>query len=576
MPPIPTAVRARRAGVVLLVALALALVPLAVAVGPSADASGAGAPVVRVVAGHRTITVAWAAVPHATRYDVVLTAPHHPTRTARTAGLHARFKGLTDGTPYLVRVTSHARTGDRVSATASGTPAAGVPQPITGVTARGAGANRILVRWPGIRRATKVAVAAGSDSITRFNRFTTAWLPATTRSVTITVPKRLRDKLGVVSGQPVFVKVIASNATTAQPAKELFFDARHAFRLSPPGTWSMAGTPNTPTEHVSRITVGELNVQSVSATATFTAGDQWPARLPRIAATVLASHPDLLATAELSTQLTAPCPAGNAPSLSRWCTDQTQYMDLARALATGPHPYALATADAYAAVHAEMARDGRKWDGAVTDGSHLFYDPEKMTLLAHGYISPVYDLHMDEWTPAIGDRWSSWGEFQLLDGTNRRFYAVATHFPVGKTAAIVALRHEEAERLTAYLDHLAGPTPIVFAGDLNADAVRDPKPAATVFVQHGYADAAATTHRSGIRYSTSNGTNGTDGADPGYPVHAVEHAYPTSRIDYILVKHSPVTFRYTNVLHLTGNRFTPAYQGTDHNLQMAWLGIGDP
>lgn len=570
----PTAVRARRTGVALLVALALTLVPVAVA--PPAEASAAGGPAVRVVAGHRTITAAWAAVAGATRYDVALAAPHHPTRTIRTVGLQAQFTSLQDGTRYAVRVTSHAPTGTRVSTTVSGTPTAGVPQPITGVTARGAGANRILVGWPGVHRATKVAVAAGSDSITRLNRFTTAWLPATTRSVTITVPKQLRDKLGVASGQPVFVKVIASNATTVNPAKELFFDAPNAFRLSPPGTWSMAGVTEPRADSVSRITVGELNVQSASATASFTADDQWPARLPRIAATVLASHPDLLATAELSTQLTAPCPDGNRPSLSRWCTDQTQYMDLARALATGPHPYALATADAYAAVHAEMARDGRIWDGAVTDGSHLFYDPETMTLLAHGYISPVYDLHIAGWTPAIGDRWSSWARFQLRDGTNRQFYAVATHFPVGKTSAVVALRHEEAEGLTKYLDHLAGPTPIVFAGDLNADAVRDPDPAATVFVQHGYTDAAATTHRSGIRYSTSNGTNGTDGADPGYPVHAVAHAYPTSRIDYILVKHSPATFRYKNVLHLTGTRFTPAYQGTDHNLQLAWLGIGDP
>ena len=114
----------------------------------------------------------------------------------------------------------------------------------------------------------------------------------------------------------------------------------------------------------------------------------------------------------------------------------------------------------------------------------------------------------------------------------------------------------------------------MLAGDLNADAVRDPRPAATVFLQHGYTDSAATTHRTGIRYSTSNGTNGVDGADPGYPVHAVEHAYPTSRIDYILTKHSPATFGYANVVHLTGDRFTPRLQGSDHDLQLAHLGIG--
>lgn len=134
----------------LLAALALALVPVAVA--PPADASGAGAPAVRVVAGHRTINAAWAAVGGATGYVVALTTPHRPTRTIRTTGLHARFAGLTDGTRYAVRVTSHAATGDRSSTAVSGTPAAGVPQPITGVTARGAGANRILVQWPGVHQ----------------------------------------------------------------------------------------------------------------------------------------------------------------------------------------------------------------------------------------------------------------------------------------------------------------------------------------------------------------------------------------------------------------------------------------
>lgn len=575
----PGAERPRRAGVVLVVALVLALVPVTTAGGTRADASDARAPVVRVVAGHRTVTAAWSAVRRATRYDLALTAPLRVTRNLHTTRLDARIAALTDGVRYTLRVTARARTGDRISTPVSVTPSAGVPQPIVGVTARGAGANRILVRWPGVHRATKVAVAAGSDSITRVHRFTTAWLPATTRSVVITVPARLRDAIGVRSGQPVFVKVIASNETRAQPVKELFFDARHTFRLSPPGAWSMAGTIDPPARGLSRITVGELNVQSVNASVAYTAADRWAARLPRVAATVLASHPDLLATAELSTQLTAACPGGNAPSLQRWCTEQSQYMDLARVLAGGAHPYALATADAYAAVHTEMALDGRRWNGAVTDGSHLFYDPTKMTPLTHGYISPVHDLHIPGVTTAIGDRWSSWAQFELRDGTGRRFTAVATHFPVGRTAAIVALRHEEAERLVAYVDRLAGGAPIVFAGDLNADAVREPDPAASVFIHHGYTDAAATTHRTGIRYDTANaGNEGVlgDGPDPGYPVHAVIHAYPTSRIDYILGTHGVSTFRYKNVLRLSGDRFIPAYQGSDHNLQLAWLGIGGP
>lgn len=448
------------------------------------------------------------------------------------------------------------------------------PAPIVGVHAVAAGTDRIRVTWSRVRGATKVAVTAGSDSIDTVNRFTTGWLKPSTRSVVLTIPKRLRVKLGARSGQPVFVKVIASNSLAKHPAEELFFDASTAFRLSPPGTWSMAGAPK-PARDLSRLEVGELNVQSAASSAGFTPANRWDARLPRIVKTIEASHPDLLATAELATQLVAPCPQGNHPAAHQSCVGETQYTQLANALAAGSTPYALATADAYQAVHAEMARDGRRWDGAVTDGAHLFYNPARMTLLEHGYISPALDLKMSDWTPKLGDRWSSWAEFRLTDGSKRAFLAVATHFPVGRTADVIAIRHEESVRLSAYLDRLAKGLPIVFAGDLNADSVRDPRPASTTFIDDGYLDAGATPNRAGIRWSTSNATNGSGGADPGYPRLAIEHAYPTSRIDYIMVKGRAATFGYENIVRVAGTRFLPGWQGTDHNLQLARLGLGN-
>ena len=57
---------------------------------------------------------------------------------------------------------------------------------------------------------------------------------------------------------------------------------------------------------------------------------------------------------------------------------------------------------------------------------------------------------------------------------------------------------------------------------------------------------------------------------------AVLHPYPTSRIDYILLKNSPFTYRYDNVVHIADGRFQSAFQGTDHNLQIAEIGIAAP
>jgi hypothetical protein len=80
-------------------------------------------------------------------------------------------------------------------------------------------------------------------------------------------------------------------------------------------------------------------------------------------------------------------------------------------------------------------------------------------------------------------------------------------------------------------------------------------------------------HRTNLRYSTAK-SGRQDGADPGYPVHPTRHPYPTSRIDYLLVKGSTHTYRYTNVLNLLPDgRFDPRLEGSDHNLQLATIGL---
>lgn len=566
---------------VLVATLAGALLTGGGVIGPAQAATPVPKPAVslmHVIAGNRTVSVSWNAVSRAKRYTVRIS--RHQSMSAATTKhttlTHAILHSLKNKRTLWVQVTAEVPNGRSVrSPVRKTTPTAGLPTPVTGVTATAAGANRVRVRWSGGGTATHVAVAAGADLLATTLRFHSTWLPATTRSVVLTVPDSLRPQLGSASAQPVFVRVLQTNSVAAHPVKGTALDAAARLRLSDPGAWALAGPP-APAADSSRLTVGEFNVQSVGASKGFTVADQWSARKPRVVATIQRAHPDLLTTAELSTSLVRDCVGGNHPAANIWCTADSMDADLAGQLATGPAPYALATPDAYRLVHLEMLQHP-EWNNAVTAGAHIFYDPARLGLEADAFISPVFDLQVPGWTPAIGDRWASWARFTMLDGTNRRFIAVASHFPVGNSADIVALRAEEATRLIAYLDgvnteHL----PIVFTGDMNADPVRQANAAPTAFIRAGYVDAAATTNRIGIQYGTQNSGNGNDGPDDGYPRHVVPRTTPASRIDYILLLHSPNTFAYANVLALSGTAFLPDLQGSDHNLQFATIGIGPP
>jgi hypothetical protein len=110
--------------------------------------------------------------------------------------------------------------------------------------------------------------------------------------------------------------------------------------------------------------------------------------------------------------------------------------------------------------------------------------------------------------------------------------------------------------------------------------VRTAKAAAPAFVAAGWMDAAAVSAkhlRTGMKVSTSNGSGPQDGVDPGYGSKPIRRPYETSRIDYILLRNSPHTYRYANVLRVDSHgRFIKSQQGTDHNMQLATIGIGDP
>jgi hypothetical protein len=296
-------------------------------------------------------------------------------------------------------------------------------------------------------------------------------------------------------------------------------------------------------------------------------------------------HPDLLLTAELATNVTDSC--RNTWTEPYRCAGHTQVADLAGKL----HGLTLADSDTYARVLDRM--DVKAWDGKVTNGAHVFYNPAKLALLDHGYYSPamkpsdtsvrrVEGLGVSPWNQngAIGaDRWLTWAKLQVKS-SGRQFYAVAAHFPVGDAKSVIDARAQEVTKLLAAIDRRAGGLPVVFGGDLNSDATRSPKAVQPAFIRDGWFDAAAVSsksQRTGMKVSTANSSGPQDSADAGYGSKPVHHPYETSRIDYILLRDSPHTFHYANVLRLTrSGRFDKSVQGTDHNMQLATIGIGDP
>lgn len=584
-------IRAAAAGAAL---LGLALTGV-VAVAP-AEAATSAVPKVKLVSGDRAITAAWTAVPGAVSYTVRLSKKKSLShaRVVQTSNRSVKLTKLANGTPYYVGVTANSpsiamATPTTVrSAVVKAAAANGVPLPVSKVSvASGPGTNQVTVSWTGGGRANKVAVIAGSSVLTNERSFHSGWYPSTTRSITITVPEQYRAYIGAGTGNPVWVKVVESNGVSN--AFGASYSYARKYRPSTPGTWAFAGdaVPATP---VTRLTVAELNTQSVGATAHYSATNQWSNRVSRLADYIntASPKPDLLLTAELSTEKVRSCT--NHPYLGQpyACRSATQVADLARRL----DGLQLADTDAYDRVLDRM-NEAPAWAGQVTDGAHVFYNPDALTRLEWGYFSPamsagahangVTGLGVSPWsTKSVGaDRWLSWAKFQTKDGSGRQFYAVAAHFPVGNAQVVVDTRAEIAAKVTAAIDAMnTAHLPVVFGADLNADAVRNAKAAQVTFIRNGYFDAAAVSsksQRTGMKVSTANGSGPQSGKDPGYGPKPIKHSFETSRIDYILLKNSPHTYSYANVLrvHKDGT-FIKSLQGTDHNMQLARIGIGDP
>jgi hypothetical protein len=545
--------------------------------GPAASASTSLA--VRAVGGDGQITAAWSALRGAHGYTVHWGPGTSTTHAWRTTGTTMRISGLSDDARYSVRVTADGTSASSPLVTAR--PVAADPSPVSSVSAVPDGPDRIRVTWHGGTQARSVAVLAGADSTTRTHHFATGWHPAAVQSLTLTVPADLRETLGAGSGNVVFVKVALTNSTRAVPPMEYGSDGANRFRLSASGTWSLAGSA-AGASSVTPLSVASWNVQSVTATQAFGAADQWAARMPRVVANIESLHPALLGLQELTTaRIVRGClnPRGTYPCVEQYEALQTA---LATRSSTVPVVYRNAREDANAYVYQQAALGNTQ---NYVD-SALFYDPAQLEVLDSGFISPR-TLMGTAWPASMTDEAGMWAVFRTIAGPGRparSFLAASIHMPAGATAEVAAVRRAEGIAVARFLDATAiradgSVLPIVLTGDFNAYGALDDTAPSLRFRHDGYTDAGAAAVRTGWWYSTSNGTNGSDGVDPGYPRHAVSHPQPTSRIDYIMLKRA-TTGQYHNEVRLApgsvSRLFDGRFQGSDHNLQLARIGIADP
>lgn len=558
------------------VAAVLGTVAAGLAVAP-AQAATPTSMSLRTMGGDSQVTAAWGAVASATGYTVHWGAGTSTAKVLHTTGTTIRINGVTNGTSYSVRVTADGTTA--ASARRTATPSPYSPTPITSVKAVPAGPNQIQVSWTGGGRARSIAVYVGADSQTKTYHYATAWHPAALSSWTVNLPPSIQGVIGAGTGNAVFVRVVQTNSTAATPKMEWYFDGTTKFRLSDVGPWTFAGAA-TSTAPTSPITVASWNAQAIAASAGFHTQNQWTARLPRVVANLENLHPDVVGFQELGTSRVDPSCRNSPTDMNKGIYDcQEQYQTLANAVGTASSTVTTVYRNVRDDTNAYQYQQGIS--SGIVDSS-IFYNPSKVTLVDSYFISPA-TIMGSAWPSDYGDEAGVWAEFQLTDGSARRFLMASIHMPAGGTD-VERVRHDEGAAIAAWMDQKAsalGGLPVVITGDFNGDGVTDPQAANLQMLADGYTDAAATSDRGDIRWATDNLTNGPDGVDPGYPVTAVPHLHWAGRIDYLMLKGGITSSKYRNEIRYTidsdgTKRFVPGYQGSDHNMQLAWLGIPDP
>lgn len=509
-------------------------------------------PTITAAGGSHSLAVSWAKVPGARRYTVEYSTKSTFTGAKRIAvgasKTHRIVKGLRDDVPYYVRVRAIAlATGNNsVSSAKKVTPDSGYPSELS-ITVTPAGIDKVKVSWTGQARATKVGVLAGSDSVVTRNLFRSGWYPATTTSITLTVPAHLREEMGTGSGNPVHVKVATYNSLTAGDSMPTAKNISTAYRLSPAGSYGFSAA-QTPTGEPLR--VATWNVRSAGSSAMMT-GYAWKDRRLKVRDNILASEAALLGLQEINT---ADAGLGNG---------KRQWEDLLDLLA--PSGYAIANLPSSFKLRSD-----------ATNGAHLYYKTSDLQVLDGGFVSPRGTGV--SWPSEIKDRLWSWAKFRVVR-TGATFYAASAHLPVDEDGNDRSkVRVDVAMAMDAFLSARAGAVPIVILGDLNNTILKSGTGPDHSLRVAGYYDAASAIKRYNHHYATVNHVHQLDNLQAaGYPFTPYRAPHVGARIDYIMTKNAPGAATYSNQLIRTPTgEFDPAYQGSDHNLQWADIGIPGP
>ncbi len=535
---------------------ATAVAPVVVQTAAVQAAAKPKALTARVAFGDNSFTAAWSAVTGAKRYEVRYATNSSLKKakkvTVSASARHRFVKGLKNKKTYWLQVRALDSKGKVLSKskTLKARPEAGYPRQLK-VKVVPEGANSVRVSWTGQGRATKVAVIAGSESSLATHTFSTKWYPATTTSVVVKVPAKLQRYLGAGTGNPIFVKVAVYNDDKATSAKPLTRNEKKAYRLSLAGpyTWvapkKAKGTP---------LSFGFWNVNSIAATNSF-AGYTWKDRRGKVAAAVAEADPAVFAVAELTTAY-----VDSTASASR------QWEDLAGLLSQPKH-------GGYTIAHRLSTGAG----AGATIGTHIFYDPARVEVLKAGGQSGKA-LAGAAWPSGLTDRHLAWAKVRVRE-TGSTVWVAAVHLPVdsGKTS-YAALRRTLAAKIDGFMDSASKANkkePIVILGDFNSSFATSPADAPRTLIDRGYTDAAATKSRTNQRYATTHISQQIDNLRiPGYPSTPYKYKYAAPRIDYIFLKRTGGSYSYTNVLHLTSSgKIDKKYQGSDHNLQLASVGL---
>jgi endonuclease/exonuclease/phosphatase family metal-dependent hydrolase len=503
-------------------------------------------PTIRITPGDRMLTVAWSKVAGAKGYVVEVSTTtkfSKPRRVDAKTNLHVVVKNLKNKYKFYVRVVALPADGSRksISKVVPGTPSAGYPRELT-VTVAPAGVDKVKVSWTGQGRATKVGVIAGSEGSLKEHPFQSSWYPATTKSIVLTVPAKYRNVLGTGTGNPIFVKVATYNSLTAGTSMPRTKSEANAYRLSPAGSFSWP-SPVTPTG--TKLRVGTWNVHSIAASDSLK-GYTWRDRRTKIATAVAASNVPVLAIQEATT-----ADAGNG---------KTQWEDLRDLLAQPVYGgYTLANPDV-----------GPAGTGA-TKGTHIFFKPGVATRLDGGTVSAKSIT--SSWPSGLTDRHFSWAKFEHT-ASGKVFVVVSAHLPAGDTTALSDLRIREAKAIDAFVAARANGAPVILMGDLNTSFAETPDGAQKTMFDLGFRDASSAVKVSGWRYSTANITNQIDNTGiRGYPFTAYKYKDAAPRIDYIFVKNGSGSWYSQNRLVLDAGKFVRAQQGSDHNMQVAEVGL---